>query len=166
MDASLDVDGPLYVRVAKGGDPIVSRADAGFTIGRAIQMRRGSDVTIISTGIMTTRALAAADLLLERGVAAGVVHMHTIKPLDAGVVEEAARSARLLVTLEEHTKIGGLGGAVAEQLADSGIGARLVRLGLSDAFSHTYGSQDAVLKEAGLAPDAIAAQIATRLAAV
>jgi transketolase len=166
MDASLDVDGPLYVRVAKGGDPIVSQADAGFTIGRAIQMRRGGEVTIISTGIMTTRALAAADLLLERGIAAGVVHMHTVKPLDVLAVDEAARSARLLVTLEEHTRIGGLGGAVAEHLADAGIGAPLVRLGLPDAFSHTYGSQDAVLKEAGLTPEAIAAQIATRLAAV
>ena len=162
MDASLDLAGPLYIRVAKGGDPVVSRAELGFSIGRAIVMREPGDVTLIATGIMTARALDAAELLARDGISAGVVHAHTVKPLDEDAVLAAARRSRVVVTLEEHTRIGGLGSAVAELLTDAGAATPLLRLGLPDAFSHTYGSQDAVLAEAGLTPAEIARAVAGR----
>ena len=166
MDASLAWPGPLYVRVAKGGDPIVSRGDLDFAIGRAISMRAGGEIGLIATGVMTARALAAADLLARDGTSASVLHAHTVKPLDADAVCDLARNVRLLVTIEEHTLIGGLGGAVVELLADREIAVPVLRLGFADAFSHTYGSQEAVLAEAGLTPEGIAASVAARLSSV
>lgn len=164
MDASLAVPGPLYVRVAKGGDPIVSSAERGFAIGRAIPMREGGEIAFVSTGIMTGRVLQAADVLAGNAIQASVLHVHTIKPLDDDAIVARARSARLVVTVEEHSRIGGLGGSVAELLADRGVLVPLLRLGLPDAFSHTYGSQDAVLAEAGLTAAGIAAAASAQLA--
>src|SRR5499433_1937228 len=83
MEQTLDWPGPIYVRLAKGGDAIVSRAEHGFQIGRAILMRPPGDVLMVTTGIMLQRALAAADLLAAQGIRAGILHMHTVKPLDA-----------------------------------------------------------------------------------
>mgnify|MGYP001009152924 FL=1 len=153
MLASLDWPGPLYIRLAKGGDPVVSRPEAGFAIGTAIPMRPGSDVAFITTGIMTGRALAAADLLAGQGIAAGVLHVHTVKPLDTGAVLAAAGGARLVVTVEEHTRIGGLGSAVGDALLDGAPAGRprLLRLALADAFPEGYGSQDHLLRQIGRA---------------
>ncbi|MGB8266566.1 MAG: transketolase C-terminal domain-containing protein [Candidatus Velthaea sp.] len=164
MDASLDWPGPLYIRVAKGGDPVVSRPDLPFAIGKAIRLREPGEVLFVSTGIATTRALAAAERLAQAGVTGGVLHMHTIKPLDVAELLAAAGDAELVVTVEEHTRIGGLGSAVAETFADEGIAQPLLRLGLPDAFSHDYGNQDHVLNLAGLSPAAIAAGVLARLA--
>jgi len=164
MDASLELDGPLYVRVAKGGDPVVSRAGLGFEIGKAIAMRPGSEIVLVATGVMTERALRAAERLGASGIDAGVLHVHTIKPLDESAILAAASGSRLLVTIEEHTLIGGLGGAVAEILADRGASVPLLRLGFPDEFSHAYGSQENVLLETGLTAEAIASRVASRLA--
>jgi len=158
MEQTLDWPGPIYVRLAKGGDAIVSRAEHGFQIGRAILMRPPEDVLIVTTGIMLQRALAAADLLAGQSIRAGVLHMHTVKPLDTDALLQSIRGIRLLVTLEEHVPSGGLGSAVAETLIDklgSGLPAML-RLSLPDRFMHNYGSQDSLLKKHGLAPDAVA----------
>jgi transketolase len=165
MAASLDVPGPLYVRIAKGGEPVVSRAELGFTIGRAIEMRAGSDVLFVGTGVMSAAALAAADLLAADGIDAGVLHAHTVKPLDAQAVLAAARRARLVVTVEEHSRIGGLGGAVAELFADEGVTTPLARLGFPDRFISAYGSQASILAQCGLDPHGIAAVVRERLGA-
>lgn len=153
--ASLDWPGPLYIRIAKGNDPIISRSDLPYAIGRAIPMRQGRDVGLISTGIMTGRALAVADLLAAQGVEAGVLHMHTIKPLDEAAVIELARSVGTIFTIEEHSRNGGLGTAVIETLADAGLPVRVRRLGLPDAFPEGYGSQEHLLTRAGLTTSAI-----------
>jgi len=161
MEQTLDWPGPIYIRLAKGGDAVVSRAEHGFQIGRAIMMRQPGDVLMVTTGIMLQRALAAADLLAVQGIRAGVLHMHTVKPLDIDTLLSAIRGIRLLVTLEEHVPSGGLGSAVAEALIDKlgqGLPAML-RLSLPDRFMHNYGSQDSLLKMHGLAPNAIAAAI-------
>ena len=163
MDASLDVAGPMYVRIAKGGDPVVSDAASGFAIGRAIEMRPAGDVVFVGTGVATTRALEAANMLEQRGVRAGVLHAHTVKPLDVPSIVAAAGGARLVVTVEEHSLVGGLGSAVAEAFADAGVLRPLLRLGLPDAFSRDYGNQDHVLDRAGLTPAAIADAVTTRL---
>ena len=119
---------------------------------------------MVSTGPMTERALRARELLVARGISAGVLHAHTIKPLDAGAIAEAARGARLVVTLEEHFRAGGLGSAVLEALADAGVATPVARLGFSDAYSYDFGSQDHVLDVAGLLPPGIAASIERTLA--
>ena len=130
-------------------------------------MRPPGDVVIVTTGIMLQRALAAADLLAAQGIHAGILHMHTVKPLDTEALLQAIRGAKLVATLEEHVPSGGLGSAVAEALIDklgSGFPAML-RLSLPDRFMHNYGSQDSLLKKHGLAPSAIATSIAHALAA-
>ncbi|MET1028991.1 MAG: transketolase C-terminal domain-containing protein [Dongiaceae bacterium] len=159
MDATLDWKGPLYIRLAKGGDPIVSRADVPFVIGKAIEMREPGDIAIVSTGIMTNRALAVAEALRQQGISAGVLHAHTVKPLDNDAVLYAARQVRLVVTMEEHSIIGGLGSAVAELFADTGTTRRVLRLALGDRFPIGYGSQDHLLAEAGLSVPAMIERI-------
>jgi transketolase len=166
MEETIDWPGPIYIRLAKGGDAIVSKAEHGFRIGRAILMRPPGEVLIVTTGVMLQRALAAADLLAADGVRAGILHMHTVKPLDADGLLQAIHGVRLVVSLEEHVPTGGLGSAVAETLIDrlgDGLPAML-RLSLPDRFMHNYGSQDSLLKKHGLAPDAIAAAIANAVA--
>lgn len=164
MDASLDVDGPLYVRIAKGGDPIVSRAELPFAIGRAIVLEEPGEVLFVGTGVMTTRALAARELLAARGIRAGVVHAHTVKPLDVETILTATTGVRLVVTVEEHFRHGGLGTALAEAFADRGVALPLVRCGFRDAYAYDFGSQDHVLAVAGLAPAGLAATVADALA--
>src|ERR1700731_4860304 len=104
MQIALDWPHPIYIRLAKGGDPIVSRKENGFAIGKAIPMRaargRGA-VALMATGVMTTNCLAAADILARDGIDASVLHIHTVKPLDAAAVLEHADGAALVVTVEE-----------------------------------------------------------------
>lgn len=167
MEASAAWPHPIYIRLGKGGDPIVSRAENGFAIGKAIVMRERDarePVLMISCGVMTNRALAAADLLAAKGVATEVVHVHTIKPLDEKLILERARGARCIVTLEEHTVIGGLGSAVVDLLIEQPVAPPPMRkLGLPDHFQHNYGSQDDLLAIAGLQPHQIAARIEQEL---
>lgn len=153
--------GPLYIRLAKGGDPIVSRDQDSFVIGRAVELKPAGDVAMIATGVMVNRALATADILADEGISCGIVNMHTIKPLDTETVLRLARKVRLIVTLEEHVLTGGLGSAVLETLADSfdGDPPRVKRIGISDAFPHGYGSQDSMMKTLGLQPPEIAATV-------
>lgn len=163
MQASLDWPGPIYVRIAKGGDPVVSTPDSPFAIGRAVDMRAGSDVALITTGVMTSRAMDAARMLEEAEIGARVLHIHTIKPIDEQAVRDAAAACPLVVTIEEHSRIGGLGGTVAELLADAGIRTPLLRLAFPDAFIGAYGSQDTTLEAAGLQPAQITQQVLQRL---
>jgi transketolase len=167
MNQTLDWPGPIYIRLAKGGDPIVSRAENGFEIGKAIPMRSeaGASVALISTGIMTGHALTAADLLAEQGFKCNVLHVHTIKPLDAEAIRRCARGAQLVVTIEEHTIVGGLGSAVLDSLIDEmGRGAPAIkRLGIPDTFAQSYGSQDDLLEAYGLRPAQISSTITEAL---
>jgi transketolase len=159
MQASLSWPGPLYIRLGKGGDPVISRPEAGFAIGRAIPMRAGSDVLLVSTGVMTGRALAAAEMLAADGLDCAVLHAHTVKPFDAEQTVAMARGKRLVVSLEEHSRVGGLGAAMLDALAAAGPVPPTLRLALPDAFIHQYGSQDALLERFGLQPAGIAAQV-------
>jgi transketolase len=160
MPATPDWPGPLYIRLAKGYDPVVSRPRDGFAIGRAILLRPPGELLIVACGVMVQRALAAAERLQQHGVRVGVLNMHTLKPLDREALLHWAERLDGLVTLEEHTRIGGLGSAVAECLADAGVALPLLRLGLPDAFPAHYGSQDSLLDHYGLQPEGVATAVA------
>jgi len=163
MNYTLDWPQPIYIRLAKGGDPIVSRDENGFAIGKAIPMRRARarrSVVLMATGVMTTNCLAAADLLSKDGHDVSVVHVHTIKPLDAETVLEFAQGAELVVTVEEGTRIGGFGSAVTDLLVEK-LGAAIppmLRIGLADAFPQKYGLQEELFEVYGLTPAQIAAR--------
>jgi len=152
MPQTVDHAGPMYIRLGKGGDPVVSSPDKPFRIGKAIQMTSGNDVLLITTGITLKIGLEAADALKANGVAATVLHMHTVKPLDTEAVLSHAGRAHAIVTIEEHTIMGGLGGAVAEVLAEAGFSSakRFKRVGLPDAFPHGYGSQASMMQQYGV----------------
>lgn len=170
MNASLDWPHPIYIRLAKGGDPIVSRDENGFAFGKAIPMRRARarrSIVLMTTGVMTTNSLAAADLLAKDGHDVSVLHFHTIKPLDEEAVLDFACGAELVATVEEGTMIGGFGSAVTDVLVEK-LGAALpplVRIGLPDAFPHNYGVQEDLFDVYGLAPAQIAARVKSQLAA-
>ena len=127
--------GPVYIRLGRGNDPIVYPAGQQVEIGTAVVLQEGSDATIISTGVMLRSALLAARSLADDGISAGVIDMHTVKPLDREAVVRAARATGVIVTVEDHLVTNGLGSAVAECLAESGTGCRLARLGIPDVFS-------------------------------
>jgi transketolase len=165
MDAGLALAGPLYVRIAKGGDPIVSRDDGSFALGRAIVMAPPGEVAFVATGVMTTRALQACDLLATRGIRAGVIHVPTVKPLDIETIAAAVARPRLIVTVEEHFRNGGLGTAVLEGFADRESATPLLRLGFAGAYSYDFGSQDHVLEAHGLHPAGLAGTVERALAA-
>ena len=159
MHASLAWPHPIYVRLAKGGDPVVSRDDAGFSIGKAIPLygSAGNRVALVSTGVMTTRCLRAAKALAQAGVSVAVLHVHTVKPLDVETLLDFCAPAEAVITVEEGVRAGGFGSSVLEVLADA-LGPDLpllVRLGLPDAFPEKYGSQDEQLEWYGLGAEHI-----------
>jgi transketolase len=165
MNCTLDWPNPIYIRLAKGGDPVVSREENGFAIGKAIPMRKAKakrSIVLMATGVMTTNCLAAAELLAKDGIDVSVVHFHTIKPLDEDAILSFADGAELLVTVEEGIRIGGFGSAITDVIVEK-LGSSqppMLRLGLPDAFPHNYGLQDDLFEIYGLMPAQIAARVA------
>jgi transketolase len=129
-------NGPAYFRMGRNPVPIVYDLNQVFEIGKAIWLRQGADVTLAAMGVMVSIALDAADLLAGVGIHAGVLDVHTIKPLDEISLGEAAERTPLIVTLEDHNKIGGLGGAVAEYISASHP-VRVLRIGVPDVFAES-----------------------------
>ena len=152
--------GPAYLRLGKAGEPTVHGGSIEFEPGRAILVRDGSDLTLISTGGMLHTAVKAAEQLAADRIHARVLSMHTLKPLDTEALLAAARDTRLIVTLEEHSIIGGLGSAVAELLAErDDVRPRFKRLGLPSAFSPYIGSQEYLLAKHGLDVEAVVGKL-------
>ena len=166
MSVSLDWPDPIYIRLAKGGDEVVSRAENGFEIGKAIMLREPGQVLFVTTGVMTQRALAASTVLANSDLHAGVLHMHTIKPLDIDALLEAAVDVELVVTAEEHMLAGGLGSLVLETFNDvrQAPMPKISRMGFPDAFASEYGSQDSLLRSWSLDSDALVARVHDELA--
>ena len=164
MPLTLDVEGPVYIRLGKGGDPIVSRADLPCEIGKAISMREGVEkpmALIITTGICLGPALSAAAELERRGVSAGVLHVHTLKPLDSSAILEHAARSPVIVSIEEHSVIGGLGSAVAELIAEAGLNParRFKRIGIPDMFADEYGSQASLMERFSITSENLVATV-------
>lgn len=152
MLKTIDWPGPVYIRLAKGGDQIVSRESDDFTIGKSIMLRETGEILIIATGIMVQHALAAAEQLVNDEIFCKVMNMHTIKPLDVDALISHARGSHLIVTVEEHSHIGGLGSAVVDSLIENTNSPlpMIKRLALPDQFTSQYGSQNSLLDHYGL----------------
>lgn len=157
MANTVDWPHPIYIRLAKGGDAIVSREENGFELGKAIMLREAGVGLFITTGVMTQMALQAADRLANEGLSCGVLHMHTIKPLDHAALTHWLPKVDGVVTVEEHTRIGGLGSAVLEFCNDEmpGQAAKIVRIGIPDRFADRYGSQNSLLGYWGINVDSL-----------
>ena len=155
MMSTVDWPHPMYIRLGKGGDKVVSKEEFGFELGKAIQMRSGTDGVFVTTGVMTQLALDSADLLKEKGIDVGVVHVHTLKPFDAEGVIEAIERVKSVVTVEEHIVNGGLGTALLESCSEQrpDLLGKIARIGISDKFATEYGSQNSLLKHWGITSD-------------
>jgi len=155
MHAATVHRGPVYLRMTRDPSPVIFGPDHRFEIGRGYVVREGRDVTIISTGVQTTRALEAADILAAEGISVHLLHVPTLKPLDEKAVVEAAARTWAVVTAEDHTIIGGLGGAVAEVLGERRP-TPMRRVGLRDTFGES-GPNEALLEKYGLTAGHVAA---------
>jgi transketolase len=148
--------GPCYLRLGRVGEPRIHGSEAVFKLGKAIRVREGRALTIISTGGLLETGLQAAEQLSAVGIDARVVSMHTLKPIDEAEVLCAAAETGAIATLEEHSVIGGLGSAVAEILAESADArGRLKRFGVPSTFAATVGSQQYLRAVYGLSPAAV-----------
>ena len=135
--AAAEYEGPVYMRFGRLAVPRIFDESYKFELGKAVTLREGSDVTIIATGLMVNEAIEAAKALADEGISAEVINIHTIKPLDKEAVIRSAAKTGAVVTAEEHSIIGGLGGAVVEALCESGKPVPVVRLGVNDVFGRS-----------------------------
>lgn len=161
MPKTVEHQGPIYIRLGKGGDPIVTNDRAPFEIGKAYPMREGKDALIVTTGITLNVALNAANDLSGQGIEASVIHVPTIKPLDIGTILSFAAKTSVIVTVEEHTILGGLGSAVAEVIMEAGFdhARRFKRIGIPDRFPERYGSQASLMEYYGISKENVAAAV-------
>ncbi len=160
---SATYDGPVYIRLMRDATGRVFDDGYAFRLGAAVTLREGGDVALVSTGAQSSRVLEAADLLAADGIDAHVVHVPTIKPLDTAAIVAAAERTGRVITIEEHSVIGGLGGAVAETLSELRP-TRVQRIGLYDIFTES-GKNDDLLELYGLSSTGVARQVTALLRA-
>lgn len=133
--ATVDYPGPIYFRLGRGREErVYTEGVPGFKVGKAITLRDGSDLTVITNGLTLAAVVKAADQLRKEGINVRVLDMHTVKPLDIKAIEQAATDTGAILTVEEHSVIGGLGGAVAEVIAEHGLNCRFRRHGIHDEY--------------------------------
>ena len=158
MPQTVDWPHPIYIRLAKGGDPIVSREELGFTIGKGIVMKEPIEAVYVTTGVMTQLALKASELLHKKGISSGVIHMPTIRPLDEKLLKKYIPKVEAIVVIEEHRRIGGLGSAILELCNDEmpEETSKITRIGFPDAFADQYGNQNSLLEYWGITVENVA----------
>jgi transketolase len=154
---SYDFQGPMVIRIDRGGSPkVYADDDYEYEIGKAIEVVPGTDVSIISTGSSVYWSMMGAKILKEKyGISARVIDMHTVKPIDTDMLAKCVKETKNIVTVEEHSINGGLGGTVAEFLCEYGFGGKFTRVGLPDEFA-LLGNPDVVYKYYGMDPEGIA----------
>jgi transketolase len=162
VQIAADHRGPVYLRLKRGEIPVIFDRSHKLSLDRAHVLSTGGDVCLIASGMMVPAAIAAAQTLGENGVAVSVVNAPVIKPLDGLTITNAAKGARLVVTVENHSIIGGLGSAVAEAMAGAGLGVPLVRVGIGDVFAES-GSREYLFRRYGLSVQDIVDTVWTRL---
>jgi transketolase len=158
MDWAQEYQGPVYLRIVRDAVPDLFDPTYTFTPGAVRRLRDGSDVALVSTGPQSGRVLAAADLLAADGIQARVVHVPCLKPLDEDALRDSLAGLDLVVTAEEHSVLGGLGGLVAEVLTARGSAPRIERIGLQDTWGESAGN-DFMLTKHGLSPELIARRV-------
>ncbi len=159
LEAAVNYNGPVYIRLTgQMNNPIVYKKDYSFEIGKAIKLKSGADITIIAIGSMVYNSIKASELLEQKGISTSVIDMHTIKPLDTSIIDSEISSSKLIVSVEEHSKIGGLGGAIAEHLSTCKQHPVLLRLGIDDDFQKA-GSYLYVIEQNQLLTEQIASNI-------
>lgn len=165
LRAALEFDGPVYIRIGKKGEPVVHADEPDFRIGRALRMREGARVWILSLGNMLSVAMEAAGCLGARGIDCGVASMGSLKPLDTGMLGEVFGTADVVATVEEHSVLGGLGTAVAEWRAMHAPASktRLLAFGTPDEFLHETSHQPSAREWAGLTVTQITDRISRSL---
>lgn len=146
VEAAYQYNGPVYLRFGRLPAPVINdNPDYHFEIGKGIELRKGQDVTIIATGLCVSEALEAAEKLGMEGIKAQVLNIHTIKPLDEKMLFKAAKTTGRIVTVEEHSVIGGLGGAVAELLSEK-MPVPILRIGIKDVFGESGRAEELIKK--------------------
>jgi transketolase len=155
IKAAVDHPRPIYIRFGKKPMYDLNKPDTRFEIGKAITLSEGKDVTFIATGETVSWAVMAGQKLGEEGIDAGVISLHTLKPLDKSSILEAARRSSSVITVEEHSVFGGLGSTVAALLMQNGIGKPFRIVGIADEYTVT-GSQHEIFAHYGITPDGLA----------
>lgn len=156
--AAYEYDGPVYLRLGTNREPEIYTGDYPFEIGKGVTVREGKDITLIGTGSILKDVLDAAEMLQDIGVDARVINIHTIKPIDKEIIDQAIIETGKIVTIEDHNVIGGLGSAVAEVIAEYGSGVTFRRLGLH-GFSEGYGTYAQVKAKNGIGVDSICKEV-------
>lgn len=154
VEAAIQYEGPVYMRFGRLAAPIINdNEDYRFELGKGVTLREGNDITIIATGLMVSEAIDASDKLKEEGINAGVINIHTIKPLDKELICRAAENSGILMTVEEHSVIGGLGSAVAEAVTEC-YPVPVIKIGVEDEYGYS-GPAVELLKAFGLCSENI-----------
>lgn len=152
--AAVEFYGPVYMRFGRLAVPVFNNPETyKFELGKGIKLRDGKDIAIIATGLMVNEAIEAAKVLSAKGIDAAVINIHTIKPIDKEIIIEAAKKTGLVLTVEEHSVIGGLGSAVSEVLSEN-YPTKVIRIGVNDVYGHSGPAVD-LLKEFGLSSENI-----------
>lgn len=160
LGAALQLPGPSYLRVGKKGEPLVHSSKPNLQIGHAYPLRNGTDIALLGTGTLLPIVLETADRLESLGISTAVYSTHTIKPLDTDLLSQIFQKQKLVATIEEHSRVGGLGGSVAEWRADQTTpGARLLRFGTPDEILHHTGEQEHARHAVGLTAEHLAQEI-------
>lgn len=165
---TINYQGPIYIRLAKGFDPIVTTEEIPFKIGKAFEYRKGNDALILTTGITLGLALQACELLKKENLNVSIIHVPTIKPLDKETILKGIDRVPVIISVEEHTIHGGLGSAVAEIIAEADfeVPKSFRRIGIPDVFADQYGSQRSLMQRFGITTENIVSTIKKSLSIV
>ena len=157
---SMTIAGPMYIRLGKSGEKVLCEKNANsIQIGKGNMLRKGEGLGIIATGNMTETALDVADLLKKKGLNPWLVSMHTVKPIDRTLIGELAGNCKLLVTIEEHSTIGGLGSIVSNVITEDKLGVELIKFAIPDQYVDVAGSREFQQDQYGLTPDKISIKL-------
>jgi len=160
---AIKINGPVYIRLGRAGEPIVYSKKPKFTVGKGLIVREGKDITIIATSTMIYSGKEVAKQLNKRGISVRLISMHTIKPLDKEIVLESTIKTKAVFSLEEHSIIGGLGSAVSEVIAENAISIPFKRIGVPDRFTKEIGDQEYMRKANNLSVEQITKTIIKNL---
>ena len=161
--AAIKLKNPVYLRLGKRGEPLLYKKNPKLKVGKGSVLRNGKDFAIIATGNIVSNALESVQILEENNISGTLISMHTIKPIDRNLIKNLSKKYPVIITIEEHSIIGGLGSAVSEIVSEEDKGTRIIKLGIPDRFLFEIGSQDYLRQKIGLSPHQIAKKIKSEI---